>query len=151
MLIKVFQPAYFAREDMRTPFYFSIVMMVTNVGLSLALFPTMGHVGIAIATSVSAWVNFVLLAATLWFRGQYRPVNQTLYRVMMIIVSSAVMGALLWYGHGMIADQLASAGFVTRAFLVLGLIGASAIIYFTIIILTGVISKTELKSMLKRG
>ncbi len=58
VLIKVFQPAYFAREDMRTPFYYSIVMMVANVGISLALFPTMGHVGIAIATAISAWINF---------------------------------------------------------------------------------------------
>ena len=37
VLIKVFQPAYFAREDMRTPFYFSIVMVVANVGISLWL------------------------------------------------------------------------------------------------------------------
>lgn len=151
VLIKVFQPAYFAREDMRTPFYFSIVMMLANVGISLALFPTMGHVGIAIATAVSAWINFVLLASTLWFRGEYRPHRQTLYRVLMIVVSSIIMGASLYFGHDMVADQLISAGFLSRMVLVLGLIGASAIIYFAIIIASGVISRRELRRMLRRG
>jgi putative peptidoglycan lipid II flippase len=151
VLIKVFQPAYFAREDMRTPFYFSIVMMLANVGISLLLFPTLGHVGIAIATAVSAWINFVLLASTLWFRGDYRPHRQTLYRVLMIIVSSVIMGSSLYFGHDMVTDQLATAGFLIRVGIVFGLIGASAVIYFAIIILSGVISRQEMRRMLRRG
>ncbi len=151
VLIKVFQPAYFAREDMRTPFYFSIVMMLTNIGISLYLFPSLGHVGIAIATSISAWINFILLAATLWFRGAYRPHMKTLYRVMMIIISGSVMGGLLYFGHQAVADEILNAGFLTRMVLVLGLIGGSAIVYFAIIAATGVISKAELKRLVKRG
>jgi len=151
VLIKVFQPAYFAREDMRTPFYFSIVMMVVNVGVSLLLFPTMGHVGIAIATAISAWTNFVLLSSTLWIRGEYRPHTRTLYRVMMIVLSSIIMGAVLYFGHGWAANRFSGSGFLGRAALVLGLIGASAIIYFAFIILSGVISRSELRKMMRRG
>ncbi len=151
VLIKVFQPAYFAREDMRTPFYFSIVMMLGNVGISLALFPSLGHVGIAIATAVSAWINFVLLAATLWLRRQYRPHRQTLYRVMMIIASSAVMGVLLYFGHAALSEQFTGTNIFARAVFVLSLIGGSAIVYFAIIIVSGVISRRELKSLMKRS
>ncbi len=151
VLIKVFQPAYFAREDMRTPFYFSIVMMVANIAVSLALFPYFGHVGIAIATAISAWVNFALLAVTLWMRNQYRPESQTLRRVMMIIVASLVMGVLLYFGSESVAGQFTDGGLIIRMLLVLTLIGTSAIIYFVIIILSGVISRAELQRILRRA
>ncbi len=151
VLIKVFQPAYFAREDMRTPFYFSIVMMVSNVATSLILFPYLGHVGIAIATAVSAWINFVLLAATLWSRHQYRPHRQTLFRVMVIIVSSGVMGVFLYFGHALLSEQFSGANIFAHAAFVLGLIGGSSIVYFAIIIVTGVISLRELKSLVRRS
>lgn len=151
VLIKVFQPAYFAREDMRTPFYFSLAMVVTNISVSLILFPTFGHVGIAIATSVSAWLNFVLLSFTLWNRRLFRPHRRTVFRVTMIIVSSAIMGGALFYGHGMLTDQIAAASIFIRAIIVLGLIGLSAVLYFAIIILSGVISRKELRSMARRG
>ena len=150
VLIKVFQPAYFAREDMRTPFYFSIVMMITNVGFSLWLFPSLGHVGIAIATAISAWINFILLSATLWFRGQYRPHRETLYRVMIIVIASIVMGGILYFSRQFAGTELLTGGLFGRAILVFGLIGLSAIIYFAIIIAFGVITRTELRAMLKR-
>ena len=151
VLIKVFQPAYFAREDMRTPFYFSLAMVIANIVISLSLFPTLGHVGIAVATAVSAWLNFILLSITLWLRGQYRPARRTLYRVAMIIIASAIMGGALYYGYAMVVGQLASAGVFVRAIMVLGLIGASAIVYFAIIISSGAITRTELRGMIKRG
>ena len=151
VLIKVFQPAYFAREDMRTPFYFSIVMVVANVGISLWLFPTIGHVGIAIATSISAWINFMLLAATLWFRGQYRPHKNTLYRVLMIVVSAAIMGGVLYFTQQAVNSYGLEEGLLSRIIMVFGLIALSSAIYFTIIIGSGVITRQELKGMVKRG
>lgn len=151
VLIKVFQPAYFAREDMRTPFYFSFIMVLINIAVSLALFPTLGHVGIAIATALSAWINFILLSGTLWYRGQYRPHKTTLYRVMIIVIASVIMGGVLYFTQQYAGVELLTGGLLTRAVLVFGLIGLSAIIYFAIIIAAGVISKSELKRIVRRG
>src|SRR5262245_47541218 len=52
--IKVLQPAYFAREDTRTPMWYGGISMLVNVGGALLLFYVFGHVGIAAATSLSA-------------------------------------------------------------------------------------------------
>ena len=66
VLIKVFQPAFFAREDTRTPMRYAVWNMVLNVVGSIALFflfraqGLMPHVGIAIATTLSGWVNAYL-------------------------------------------------------------------------------------------
>ena len=73
VLIKVVQPAYFAREDMKTPMWFSFAAVAANIALSLMLFGRFGHVAIALATSLSSWLNFILLAGVLWWRGDFRP------------------------------------------------------------------------------
>ena len=73
MLVKVLAPGFYAREDMRTPVRIGIIAMVANMVLNVAfVFPLMwwlnlGHVGLALATSVSAWLNALLL-----FRGLRR-------------------------------------------------------------------------------
>lgn len=66
VLIKVLQPAFFAREDMRTPMWFSLVSLIVNVVGSLAMFPYIGHVGIAYATSIAGWANALLLGGYLF-------------------------------------------------------------------------------------
>ena len=73
MLVKVLAPGFYAREDMRTPVRIGIIAMAANMVLNIAfVFPLMwwlnlGHVGLALATSVSAWLNALLL-----FRGLRR-------------------------------------------------------------------------------
>jgi putative peptidoglycan lipid II flippase len=103
MLIKVLAPGFYAREDMRTPVRIGIIAMGANMILNVAfVFPLMwwfnlGHVGLALATSVSAWLNAVLL-----FRGLRReavlPPNLLLVKwIMQIGVASAAMIlVLLW-------------------------------------------------------
>ena len=67
MLVKVLAPGFYAREDMRTPVRVGIIAMVSNMVLNVALvLPlmtmfNMGHVGLALATSLSAWLNAGLL------------------------------------------------------------------------------------------
>lgn len=67
MLIKVLAPGYYARQDMKTPVKIGIIAMVSNMVLNVVfVFPLMwyfdmGHVGLALATSVSAWINAGLL------------------------------------------------------------------------------------------
>ncbi|GAB5413070.1 MAG: murein biosynthesis integral membrane protein MurJ [Congregibacter sp.] len=73
MLIKVLAPGYYARQDMMTPVRIGITAMVANMLLNLLfVLPLMkvwgvGHVGLALATSVSACLN----AGLLW-RGLHR-------------------------------------------------------------------------------
>jgi len=67
MLIKVLAPGYFARQDMKTPVKIGIIAMVSNMALNLVFvlplywYWNIGHVGLAMATSVSAFLNAFLL------------------------------------------------------------------------------------------
>ena len=72
VLIRVLQPGFFAREDTVTPTIFAAISVVVNIVISLALFPSLQHTGIAIATSASAWINALMLAVWLARRGHFR-------------------------------------------------------------------------------
>ncbi len=72
-LVKVAAPAYFAREDTRTPFRIALVTVALNIVVSLALFRVMGHVGVALATTIAAIVQSYLLLRGTIRRGLYRP------------------------------------------------------------------------------
>ena len=85
--VKVLVPGFSARQDMRTPVRIAVVAMVTNIVLNLTLVVPLAHTGLALATSLAAFVNAGLL---LWHlqRGQNLPsacwmgvfVTQDLYR-----------------------------------------------------------------------
>ena len=103
VLIKVFQPAFFAREDTKTPMWFAAVSMVVNVVGSFALFywfksqGWMPHVGIALATSAAGWVNAILLWVVLAKNGEFSWDWKLVRNLPIIAVASAVMGLGLWY------------------------------------------------------
>ena len=61
ILIKVFASGYFSRQDTKTPVKIAVVALVVNVILNLALVGSLSHVGLALATSISAWLNAGLL------------------------------------------------------------------------------------------
>lgn len=79
MLIKVLAPGFYARQDTRTPVRIGIIAMVSNMVFNLILviplhmYWKLGHVGLALATSLSAWLNAGLLARGLFSAGVYRP------------------------------------------------------------------------------
>lgn len=150
VLQKVFQPGFFAREDMRTPMWFSMISVAANIALSLAMFPFLGHVAIALATSISAWVNVVLLATTLWRRNHFRPSSVTVRRCTMILLSSAVMGVVAWWlGHALIEPAMGEE-LVRKASSILGAIAISAVVYLVAVVLSGGVDKGEIKRSLRR-
>jgi len=76
MLVKVLAPGYFARQDMKTPVRIGIISLICNMVFNLILIQWLGHVGLALATSLSAFLNAFLLwrgllqAKVYWF-AQY--------------------------------------------------------------------------------
>lgn len=149
VMLKVFQPAFFAREDMRTPFYFSVVMVAVNIVLSLSLFPTLGHVAIAVATSISAWVNLLLLVITLWRRGDFKPDSATLRRLVLLLVSSVLMGGAILLMRSQLLPWL-EASFAWQLLSVTLMIGAGGALYFAFSLATGAMQVTYAKRLLRR-
>lgn len=150
-LTKVFQPGFFAREDTTTPMRFAIVSVVVNIVGSLVLSRWFGHVGIAMATSVAAWVNAVLLGVTLSRRGFFALDDRLRARLPRIVAAGLLMGAMLLAGNWFLAGNYAEgSGFLARLWPLLLLVGGGGAGYFLIAHLTGAMRLGEVRSMLKR-
>lgn len=151
VLIKIFQPAFYAREDMRTPMWFSGVNAALNIVLALMLFPRLGVVGLGIATSIAGWANAILLAATLLIRRQLTLPGQTWKNLALICLASAAMAGLLFFGSRQFGSILLDGPVLTRIFGIAGLIAISAITYFLIVMATGAMPLSRLRRLFSRN
>jgi len=97
VLLKVLTPAFFAREDTRTPMLWAGVSAVVNVALGATLFFTVGFFGLALATSVAAWTNVAGLSVLLLRSRTVIPDHRLLARLPRMAIASAAMGAALWW------------------------------------------------------
>ncbi len=96
IMVKVLAPGYYARQDTRTPVKIGVVAMLTNVVLCGLLAWPLAHAGLALATSLAAFVNATLLLLGLLRSGVYRPRPGWGTYTLRIVVACALMGGVLW-------------------------------------------------------
>ncbi|HOV02774.1 MAG TPA: murein biosynthesis integral membrane protein MurJ [Kaistiaceae bacterium] len=151
VLIKVFSPGFFAREDTKTPMYYAGVAVAVNVAASLALFPFLSHVGIAIATSLAGWVNAALLFLTLRRRGQWTFDAALKRRLPRLVASSVMMGGIVWYLGGLLAPWLSrEANLLERGGALGVLVLAGVVAFFALAQFSGAADLSVLKRQLVR-
>lgn len=147
VLIKVLQPGFFAREDTKSPMKMAGVTVLVNIVCSLALFPFFGHVGIAIATSIAAWVNVVLLWVGL--KGFVKLERENWMRLGGMVVAAIVMAAGLLAAKYMMAGWLVGA-FWQKAIATGLLVGFGGTIYALGVLALKVTDASQLKAAFKR-
>ncbi len=147
VLIKVFHPGFFAREDTKTPMIFAGWSMLTNVVLSLALFLTIGAVGIAIAATISGWFNLGLLVSALRRRGEFALDAIFRRRLPAILLAAAIMGGVVWANVSLLDPWFAPEnGLIVQVLALLALVTSGLITYAVAAELLGAVS---LKSVLR--
>ncbi len=157
VLIKVFQPAFFAREDTATPMRYAAVNLVINVLGALALFflfQSLGyypHVGVALATTLAAWANTLLLWLKLASNGDFAA-DARLARVLpLIALASAVMGVVLWLAIPLLSPWLAATQPTAIRFSALAaLVTAGMVTYGVLAVLTGALRLGSLRGAMRR-
>jgi putative peptidoglycan lipid II flippase len=150
--IKVFQPSFYAREDTRTPTIQGGISVVVNIVASLALFPFIGHVGIAAATSLAAWVNAVMLVIELIRRGHFKADALLMRRLTLLAVASLMMGAALLGGESLIDAHLTGGRQLAQGLWLLLLCLWGMAVYGLATVLTGAVDvRRYLKAVLARG
>ncbi len=99
ILVRVLAPGFFARKDTKTPVKAGIVAVIVNGIVSLVLiWPLgLGHVGLAYATSIAAFVNAALLYRWLILGKIYMPQKGWLLFICRIFLGAVVMGLVLGF------------------------------------------------------
>ncbi|MCG8356593.1 MAG: murein biosynthesis integral membrane protein MurJ, partial [Kiloniellales bacterium] len=149
VLVKVLQPAFFAREDTVRPLKMAAASVAANIALSLALFWPLGHVGLALATALAAWLNAGLLAWGLRRRAFLALDRRFRQRLPRIVIASVLMGAGLWAGALWLAPWF-EAGQALRILGLALLVGAGLAAYALLALVSGAFDREDLRSLLSR-
>lgn len=97
ILVKILAPAFYSRKDMKTPVKVAVVALVTNTVLNLILIGPFAHVGLAAATTVSAFVNAGMLYWYLRKQQVFTPLAGWSKLIFQVLVANLLLvGFLLW-------------------------------------------------------
>lgn len=152
-LVKVLAPAYFAREDTKTPVRIALIALALNLVLSVSLAwylsrsgLTGPHVGLAAATSVAAIVNAALLYAGLIRAEVLQHSPGWLVLGLRVFVACTAMCVALYYLHRPL-DWWLAASLLDRITMLATVVVAGVVAYFaTLLILGGRLSQLRLRS-----
>lgn len=152
VLVKTFSPVFFAREDTGTPMRAALIGFVIAIVGSLALMPVLGHVGIALAISLSGWASAGLLGVLIARRIGFAIDAQARYRLPRIALSAAIMGLAVEAGHRALSPWLgAGAHAAIRAAALAALIGGGLGVYLLLLRAFKVASPRDLMRSFSRS
>jgi putative peptidoglycan lipid II flippase len=148
IMVKALTPAYFAREDTSTPVKIGLLAVLVNLVLNLVLMGPFQHLGIAAATSASAWLNTILLAFVLFRRGHFSVDTRLKSRLPRMVFATVIMALFLYLGMKGLNEMLAG-GQLEKCMALFLLVSGGLIVYFAISIFIGVADKADLKRILR--
>ncbi len=157
VLIKVFSPAFFARQDTKSPMRYAAWSLTANTAGSIGLFflfrrlGWMPHLGIAVATTLGGWMNALLLYRGLKAHGHFEADRRLARALPRIVLSALVMGVVLYAAARGLDSWLASSQGTLVRFLALAVLVCTGMLaYFAAAHMTGAASLAQLRSAVTR-
>lgn len=155
VFVKALAPNFFARGDTKTPVKYSMVVLLTNLSFAVILMRPLGHVGIAMATTIASFVSLYQYYRGLKKRDYWCCAGCLFYKAFKILLCSVFMAVVMALGSALLnryfGDWL-SLAMIWK----LGIFGGLCILgvaTFTIAAkISGVLNVFEiLKAVLQRG
>lgn len=148
VLVKVFQPGFFSREDTRTPVWIAAGVLVINIAVNFYVVPRYGIVGLAAATAFTSTINVMTLYAVLQYRGWFHFTGKLGLRILRQIVATVAMGGVLSFILPLMATRYGG-NVLERIWSLCALVGVGMVVFFGIAYLIGAIDK-DLVAQLRR-
>jgi len=130
--VKVLAPGYYARQDIRTPVKMGLITLVFTQLLNLVLIGDLQHAGLALAISLGATLNALMLLRGLRQRGVYQPQSGWMSFSLKLLLAVMVMAAVLWALMGAPAAWFAASGLYRVLWLMLLVVAGSAVYFLTL-------------------
>ncbi len=143
LMVKVLAPGFYARQNTRTPVRIGVIAMLSNMGLNLVFVVPLvragyeaPHVGLAVATAISAFINSSLLWLNLRREKIWRAAPGWPALLLRVTLAAVAMVAVLMWLRGSMAQWLQWHA-LQRALHLTGLIGAGIAVYFAVLLALG--------------
>jgi putative peptidoglycan lipid II flippase len=128
MWMRSFTAPFLARGDTATPVKAALAAAFVNILLKVALMGSLVQVGLALATSVGAWLNLALLV---WFarRSKFERPDAPLDRAARLVAGGLVLGLAFFAGQRFLEPMLSGLSRFREETLLLILLIGGALLY----------------------
>ncbi len=150
VLVKVLAPGFYAHRNTATPVRVAVAAVALNFVLTVGLMQILAHVGVAIALSVSGWMQAVTLLVLLARHGHFRLDRRVRRNVPRIVAATLGMTALLIILHAALWPAFAGPTLLRLAALA-ALVAAGMASFAALILAFGVTGWRELRGQLMRS
>ena len=148
ILIKVLTPFYYSKLDTKTPLKISIICLILNIVFSLSLIRYISYAGIPLATSLSAWINVMLLKLSLRNDGNLKPNYKLLFnKISKIIICAIMMLFSIKIAATMLESMILSSQRLDKLLAMLIIISLSGAIYLLLIAHLNILDKNILNRL----
>jgi putative peptidoglycan lipid II flippase len=137
ILVKILAPAFYARQDIRTPVRIAIGVLIATQLMNLVFVPLLGVAGLALSIGMGACINAVFLYTGLRRRRIYTPHAGWLAFSVKVVVAVVLMGLAAWFSQTQFDWTALRAHPVLRLGALLLVIGISAAVYFAVLFALG--------------
>ncbi|WP_253300013.1 murein biosynthesis integral membrane protein MurJ [Wolbachia endosymbiont of Chironomus riparius] len=127
---KILLQAFFAKGELRIPTIFSLICLGINIILNFLLMNKYQHTGIAVATSISTWVNSIFLISYSKRNRIYKVSQLLLLNILKIFISTIIMLIFLYVFRYLSAGFFSDNWLIRIVYLII-LIFLSSIVYFS--------------------
>lgn len=133
--IKVLAPAYYARQDIKTPVKIAIGVLIATQLMNLVFVPLLAVGGLSLSIALAAMVNAGLLLAGLLRRGSYRPEKGWALLLLRVFAATLLLSAFLLWADGL--DWVDVSSKLMRLLQFAGIMLGAVVIYFGALALSG--------------
>ena len=144
-LVKILSNFFFARDNTKTPFYISIVVVTLNISISLSLFPSFGFIIIPISTSIATWIGVLFYIYLLNQKKSLLLNIQLIPNFLKILVSTIIMSFILILALNNFAGYL-DYTYKFKVIYLLLIVGFTGIIYLISCYLFGILKIKNYKT-----
>ncbi len=136
ILVKVLAPAFYARQNIRTPVKVAVVALVITQLLNLVFIGPLAHAGLALATALGSCLNAGLLYYQLRRHAIHQPQPGWGSFLGKLLVAVLLMAVALWLAAGE-PQRWVMASATVRVLWLIGVVTLGAGVYFAALWLMG--------------
>ena len=143
-IIKVFSTFLFARDNTKSPFYYSLISVIINISISIFYFNKVGFIIIPIATSISSWINAFLLFLKLSENDYFKLKNiLNIPNLKILLISSISIYSFYMFINGF--EKYLAYNSELKLFTVILLVVLTILIYILLSLLTKTFKYSDIK------
>jgi putative peptidoglycan lipid II flippase len=134
ILVKTLAPAFYARQDIRTPVKIAVGVLFATQAMNFVFVPFLGVAGLALSIGLGACINAGFLYSGLRRRGIYTPQAGWIGFFVRLAVALCAMGAIAWICQSQLDWTALRAHPLVRLAALFGIIAIAGATYFAVLL-----------------